>query len=99
MPRHSCRFLKQLRRFSAIIWHSRCSGPRLAMSRKSMIQLFAVAAIATLASAPLYASARLTYTMGDHSVQVAWPASAFPIQYQVDRRVMNSLPNAQAVID
>ena len=37
--------------------------------------------------------------MGDHSVQVSWPASAFPIPYQVDRRVMNALPNAQMVID
>ena len=69
------------------------------MSRKSPILLFAVAAIATVVSAPLQASARLTYTMGDHSVPVAWPASAFPIQYQVDRRVMDSLPNAQTVIE
>ena len=69
------------------------------MSRKSSIVLFVVATIATLASTPVHASARLTYTMGDHSVQVAWPASAFPIPYQVDRRVMNTLPNAQMVID
>lgn len=69
------------------------------MSRKPSILLFAVATIATIASTPLLASARLTYTMGDRSVPVAWPASAFPIQYQVDRRVMNTLPNAQMVID
>jgi hypothetical protein len=69
------------------------------MSRKPSILLFAVAAIATLASSSLFASARLTYTMGDHSVPVAWPASAFPIKYEVDRRVMNTLPNAAAVID
>lgn len=69
------------------------------MSRKSVILLSAVAAIVAFASTPLHASARLTYTMGDHSVQVAWPASAFPIPYQVDRRVMNSLPNAQMVIE
>ncbi|HEX7418296.1 MAG TPA: matrixin family metalloprotease [Thermoanaerobaculia bacterium] len=69
------------------------------MSRKPSTLLFAVAAIATLVSSSLFASARLTYTMGDHSVPVAWPASAFPIQYEVDRRVMNTLPNAAAVID
>jgi hypothetical protein len=69
------------------------------MSRKSTILLFAVAAITTLVSSPIHASARLTYTMGDRSVTVAWPASAFPIQYQVDRRVMDALPNAPVVID
>jgi hypothetical protein len=69
------------------------------MSRKSSTLLFAVAAIAMLVSPPLHASARLTYTIGDRSVPVAWPASAFPIPYQVDRRVMDSLPNAAVVID
>lgn len=68
------------------------------MSRKSFV-LLAVAVVATLGAAPLFASARLTYTVGDGSVQVAWPPSAFPIKYEVDRRVMNALPNASVVID
>jgi matrixin len=55
--------------------------------------------VATLAATPLFASARLTYTIGDRVVPVAWPASAFPIPYQVDRRVMDTLPNAQVVIE
>src|SRR5689334_5294535 len=68
------------------------------MLRKSSTLLFVVAAIA-LSTLPLHASARLTYTIGDSAVPVAWPASAFPIKYEVDRRVMNSLPNAASVID
>lgn len=69
------------------------------MFRKSSLLPFAAAAIATCVSMPLHASARLTYTIGDSAVPVAWPASAFPIKYEVDRRVMNSLPNAATVID
>jgi hypothetical protein len=63
------------------------------MSRKLLPLLFVVV------TSPLFGSARLTYTMGDHSVPVAWPASAFPIKYEVDRRVVNALPNATVVID
>lgn len=68
------------------------------MTRKSFV-LFAVAVIAIVLPAPVFASARLTYTIGDNSVTVSWPQSAFPIKYEVDRRVMNSLPNAQVVLD
>ncbi len=68
------------------------------MIRKTSL-MFAAAAIATVVSLPLHASARLTYTIGGSSVQVSWPASAFPIRYAIDRRVMSSLPNAATVVD
>jgi hypothetical protein len=68
------------------------------MLPKRSIVFLAVAVIALTATAPLHASARLTYTIGDKVVPVAWPSSAFPIPYQVDRRVMDSLPNAATVI-
>jgi len=50
-------------------------------------------------SQPVHASARLPYRIGDRSVPVSWPASAFPIKYQVDRRVMDALPNAAVVLE
>ena len=68
------------------------------MSRKPF-QLFAVTAIASALSMPAFASARLTYTIGDNSVPVAWSESSFPIKYEVDRRVIASLPNATNVLD
>ncbi|GAC1439013.1 MAG: hypothetical protein NVSMB68_10680 [Thermoanaerobaculia bacterium] len=69
------------------------------MSRKTPALLFMFTAVATLVSLPLRASARLTYTIGDKVVPVSWPASSFPIKYEVDRRVMETLPNASAVIE
>ena len=67
------------------------------MLRKQSLALFAVSVIASLCAAPLLASARLTYTIGERVLPVAWAPSAFPIKYQVDRRVMDSLPNAAVV--
>lgn len=60
---------------------------------------FVAATILSLAALPLLASARLTYSIGDKVVPVAWPASSFPITYQVDSRVMTTLPNAANVLD
>lgn len=68
------------------------------MFRKPASLLFAITAT-VFVSLPLQASARLTYTIGDKVVPVSWPASTFPIKYQVDRRVMNALPNAATVLD
>ncbi|HEX9163878.1 MAG TPA: matrixin family metalloprotease [Thermoanaerobaculia bacterium] len=56
-------------------------------------------ALTALVSLPLFASARLTYTIGDKVLPVEWPSTAFPIPYQVDSRVMTSLPNAATAID
>lgn len=63
----------------------------------SLKRFLLLAIVAT--SLPLYGSARLTYTIGDSAVPVAWPTSSFPIKYEVDRRVMNALPNAAVVLD
>jgi hypothetical protein len=69
------------------------------MLRKQSLALFALSLIASLGAAPLFASPRLTYTIGEKVLPVAWLPSAFPIKYQVDRRVMDSLPNAAVVLD
>lgn len=52
-----------------------------------------IATVVTVISIPLSGATRLTYTMGDSSVPVYWPKSAFPIAYQVDRRVTTTLPS------
>src|SRR5687767_7217725 len=54
------------------------------------MRLMAAALVAFLA-APLSAATRLTYTIGDKAVSVEWPASAFPIRYQLDRRAASAL--------
>jgi hypothetical protein len=50
-----------------------------------------VAALVALLAAPLSAATRLTYTIGDKAVSVEWPANAFPIRYQLDRRAASAL--------
>jgi len=65
----------------------------------SRVPLLAVTLVVSLAALPLAASTRLTYTINNNPVPVAWPASAFPIPYEVDSRVMSALPNATMVID
>lgn len=63
------------------------------------LRFVAAAAVLLLSAAPLFASARLTYTIGNRVVPVSWPDVAFPIPYQVDSRVATALPNAASMID
>src|SRR5207253_4415185 len=46
----------------------------------------------TLATAPAFASVRLTYQVYGTAVPVAWPTSAFPIRYAIDHRVVDAFP-------
>src|SRR5438105_8189521 len=74
---------------------SRLQHGNAAMFRK----LLTIGGFFCLVALPLCASARLTYTIGDKAVPVAWPASSFPVTYQTDARVINTLPNAAVVIE
>jgi hypothetical protein len=49
------------------------------------------AAIALVAM-PGFASVRLTYQLYGTAVPVAWPGSAFPLRYSVDRKVSDAFP-------
>ncbi len=69
------------------------------MLRLLAVRVLVVATVVSLAALPLLASARLTYNIGNNAVPVAWPTSAFPIPYEVDSRVMSTLPDAASVID
>lgn len=50
-------------------------------------------AAVTLLSLPSFAATRLTYDMRGGNVQVSWPANAFPLQYEVDSRLAQTLPS------
>src|SRR5260370_35827550 len=48
-------------------------------------------AIALIAM-PALAGVRLTYQLYGTAVPVAWPTSAFPVRYSVDRKVADAFP-------
>lgn len=43
-----------------------------------------------LLALPAFAATRLTYDMGGRAISIAWPASAFPLQFVVDSRLSGS---------
>src|SRR5438874_3318274 len=45
-----------------------------------------------LVAMPAFASVRLTYQLYGTAVPVAWPPSAFPLRYSVDRKVNDAFP-------
>ncbi len=69
------------------------------MSTSQKVLLAVLLAVLALSAAPAMAAVRLTYQLNGTPVPVAWPSSAFPIQYAVDRRVANGLPLGAATID
>jgi hypothetical protein len=50
-------------------------------------------------AASAFAGAALTYTLPSGIQPVSWPAKAFPIHYQIDRRMATAIPKAATVID
>lgn len=65
-----------------------------------MRPLLLAVAILSLVTTPLVAAVRLTYVNhpGGTPVPVFWPASAFPLQYSIDRRVVDLVPGGEATI-
>ena len=58
-----------------------------------------VPALITFAMAvPAYPAARLTYSLNGVAVPVSWNASAFPLRYAIDRRVVSARADMQDVI-
>ena len=62
-----------------------------------MPKLILSAVLLTIA-APLLAAVRLTYPIYGTPTAVRWPDSAFPIAYEIDQRVVTTMPDAEAVI-
>jgi len=57
----------------------------------SCLRKLLIAALA-IAATPAFAAVRLTYQLYGTPVPVAWPTSAFPIRYAVDRKVADAFP-------
>lgn len=51
-----------------------------------------VTMLAAVLAVPAFAAARLTYQLSGGAVPVYWPQEAFPLAYQIDRRVVNVIP-------
>jgi predicted Zn-dependent protease len=52
-----------------------------------------------MVAASAFAGASLTYTLSTGTQPVSWPAKAFPIHYQIDKRVANVVAQPATVID
>ncbi|HEX7151325.1 MAG TPA: matrixin family metalloprotease [Thermoanaerobaculia bacterium] len=55
--------------------------------------------LASALALPALGATRLTYPIKGHTTAVAWPAAAFPISYQVDNKILQRMPGADAVIE
>jgi len=62
-------------------------------------KLIPLAAVVAIAATPLFGAARLTYFNQGTLIPVAWPDSSFPIRYAIDRRVTQTMPQAEATLD
>src|SRR3954471_8745585 len=74
---------------------------RLQLSRSAMSShrhLLLLAFVGILA-VPAFGAARLTYYNSGVLIPVAWPETSFPIRYAVDRRVIQAIPQAEAILD
>jgi hypothetical protein len=56
-------------------------------------------ALAGALAAPAFGAARLTYYNNGTLIPVAWPDGSFPIRYAIDRRVVQAVPQAEALLD
>ena len=62
-------------------------------------KLSTTAAVLALAAVPLFGAARLTYFNNGTLIPVAWPDGSFPIRYSIDRRVADTIPQAETMLD
>lgn len=56
-------------------------------------------ALAGTLALPAFGAARLTYFNNGVLIPVAWPDSSFPIRYAIDRRVIQAVPQVEAMLD
>jgi len=68
-------------------------------SAMSPLRNLLLLALAGAFAAPAFGAARLTYYSNGVLIPVAWPDSSFPIRYAIDRRVVNAVPQAAAMLD
>ncbi|HEY6211761.1 MAG TPA: matrixin family metalloprotease [Vicinamibacterales bacterium] len=51
-----------------------------------------------LVALPAFPAARLTYSVNGVAIPVAWPASAFPLPYEIDQRIVSLRPGFDETI-
>lgn len=63
-----------------------------------MLRQLAGISLAILASSPLLAATRMTWDINGHATAITWDASAFPLRYQVDARLVQAHPAAAQMV-
>ena len=64
-----------------------------------MTPRIAAASLVLLLALPVAAATRITYDVNGKPTAIEWAASAFPLRYEVDRRLAQANPNLPAMID
>lgn len=73
-------------------------APRLQFRGSIMLRRLAGITLAILASSPLAAATRMTWDINGMATPIAWDATAFPLRYQVDARLLQSHPAAAQMV-
>lgn len=69
------------------------------LSMRTLLVAFTGLLLLLATTTPLSGAARLTYPIAGTSVAVSWPDNSFPIRYAIDRRLLQSSPDAAFLID
>lgn len=64
-----------------------------------MLRRIAAIFFATTLTLPVFAATRMTFDIQGQATPVEWAPTAFPLRYDIDRRVTQLHPNAVAMID
>ncbi len=56
-------------------------------------------ALTVALSSPLAAATRMTYDINGAATPIEWASAAFPLRYEIDQRLVQVTPNAQAMVD
>lgn len=64
-----------------------------------MLRRLAVLSFAIILSVPAVAATRMTFDIQGTPTAIEWAPTAFPLRYDIDRRVTDLNPNAAAMID
>src|SRR3954452_24958304 len=74
-------------------------GPRVAVERAPrMLRKLLPALVLVAVALPAWPAARLTYQLSGVAVPVWWQASAFPLRYAIDRRIVSTKPDMESII-
>lgn len=64
-----------------------------------MIRRYAVFSLLLLTSLPAFAATRMTYDINGAPTAIEWAPTAFPLRYQVDKRLAEAYPAAPGLVD